>query len=273
MVKYGLLQKGDVSWFNFSWASRIYSSASFGVAILLACGLSSGRRHAATRLIGKGVALFLIGFMAVFHAGLSQDWREAAEIRNDLVRSLVSQVPAVKSGTNFVFLNAVCSHKRAEVIRRESGLRILVQMLYADQTLGAWRLYSHAYDPVTRVYQQAIATRRGFLSRSQRQGEWAPDETLLLFKRSGRKMVLLDKITATDGLVGTGIDWKGVDRLTSNFERIEAWRTISPQEELARTAWTSGLISTLKLTFFKSPRTLLRGPKYIVVRNVHHRSL
>ncbi len=71
-----------------------------------------------------------------FTCGLSQDWREAAEIRNNLVRSLVNQVPAVKSGTNFVFLDIVCSHKRAEVIRRDRWFTRTDSMLYADQTLG-----------------------------------------------------------------------------------------------------------------------------------------
>ena len=153
MAKCGLMPEGDLSWFNFSWASRIYSSASFGVAILLAAGLSGWRKPSA-RLLGKAAALVIIGFMAVFHAGLSLDWREAAEIRNDLVRSLVSQVPEVRSGTNFVFLDINCSHKRAEVIRRENGLRELIGMLYADQTLCAWRVYR------THITGPAMSTNR-----------------------------------------------------------------------------------------------------------------
>ena len=43
MVKFGLLPQGDLSWFNFTWPSRIYSSASFGMAILLAAALSGWR--------------------------------------------------------------------------------------------------------------------------------------------------------------------------------------------------------------------------------------
>ena len=154
MAKCGLMPEGDLSWFNFSWASRIYSSASVGVAILLAAGLSGWRKPSA-RLLGMAAALVIIGFMAVFHAGLSLDWREAAEIRNDLVRSLVSQVPEVRSGTNFVFLDLNCSHKRAEVIRRENGLRELIGMLYADQTLCAWRRLSR-----THITGPAMSTNR-----------------------------------------------------------------------------------------------------------------
>jgi hypothetical protein len=272
-VKCGLQPEGDLSWFNFTWASRIYSSASFGVAILLAAGLS-GWRKSPVRLLGKTASLVIIGFMAVFHAGLSLDWKEAAEIRNNLMNSLVSQVPAVKSGTNFVFLDVACSHKRAEVIRKENGLRELVQMLYADQTLGAWRLYPYSHDHATHECHQAVATSSGFLSGpGQRQSEPAPTESLLLLRRSGRELILVDTISNQDGLVPTGIAWRGVDRLTSNFERIEAWRTISTQPRLARTAWTSSLMSTLQLTRVKSTLVSLRGLKYLALSNAlrrHH---
>ena len=198
MVKFGYLPDGDLSWFNFTWASRIFSSASFGLAILMAA-VSTCWRKSSARIVGKTAAVVVIGFMAVFHAGLSQDWKEAAEIRNDLMRSLVGQVPAVKPGTNFVFLDIACSHKRAEVIRKENGLRELVEMLYEDKTLGAWRLYPDAYDRHTHVNQQAVATPAGFLTSGQRQGEPAPHESLLLFRKSGRELILMDKIEAGDG--------------------------------------------------------------------------
>lgn len=273
MVKCGLQSEGDLSWFNFTWASRIYSSACFGVAIMLAAGLSGVRRPFAEKL-AKAAALVVIGFMAVFHAGLSPDWREAAEIRNNLMGSLVSQAPAVKSGTNFVFLDIACSHKRAEVIRRENGLRDLIAMLYGDQTLGAWRLYPCAYDRSTQVFQQAVATPEGFLTRGQRQSETAPHESVLLFKRSGRELILLDTITACDGSVPTGISWRGIAQLTSSFARIEAWsNAISPRASLARAAWTSGLISTLRLTRLKTTLASLHRLKYVVVRNALRRHM
>lgn len=269
MVKCGLLpQGGDLSWFNFSWASRIYSSASFGVAILLAAGLSGWRKPSATR-IGKMGAVAVIGFMAVFHAGLSLDWREAAEIRNNLWQSLVERVPDVKSGTNFVFLDIECSHKRAEVIRKENGLYELIGMLYADRTVGAWRAYSDAYGRSDHLYQRSTVTPEGFLSRGQRQNKPAPHESLLLIKRSGRKLVLLDKITARDRPVPTGIEWNGVEQLTSKLERIEAGPAVSPPEaKVACSAWTSGLISTLQLTRLKSSHASLRKAKHGLIRAV-----
>ncbi|MBI5250984.1 MAG: hypothetical protein HY912_15960 [Desulfomonile tiedjei] len=271
MAKCGLMPEGDLSWFNFNWSSRIYSSASFGLAILLASGLS-GWRSQSLRLVGKAAAVVVIGFMAVFHAGLSVDWREAAEIRNDLVRSLVSQVPEVKAGTNFVFLDIRCSHKRAEVIRQENGLRELVGMLYADHTLGAWHVNPHAYRRSDDLSRQAVAMPSGFLSRGQRQNEPAPHESLLLFKKSGRELVLLDRISAKDGSVPAGIAWRGVEHLTSNFARIEGWsRAIKPKARLSRIALRSGLISTLQLRWLKSTVASFRGRKYVVVREALRR--
>jgi len=262
---FGFVPRGDLSWFNFTWASRIYSSASFGIAILLALGLIGWRRTSG-KTVGITVAVIVVGFLTVFHTGLSRDWREASEIRNNLIRSLVTQVPAVKSGTNFLFFDINCSHKRAEVIRKCSWLPALVRMLYADRTLDAWYVYPYADNLHDSMAQQGIATPAGFLSRGQRQGEVAAPETLLLFKRSGRELVLLDRITARDGSGPTGIEWQGVKRLASNFERIEDCRTTaSPYPRLARNAWTSGLISTLQLARLKSTLAYLRGLKCQVV--------
>lgn len=271
MAKCGFLPDGDLSWFNFSWASRIYSSASYGVAILLAAGLTRSRKSWA-RLFGKLTALVVIGFMAVFHAGLSQDWREAAEIRNDLMRSLITHVPAVKSGTNFIFLDIDCSHKRAEVVRRWNCLRELVQMLYGDRTLSVLYLYAHAHTSLDPVAQQAAATPAGFLSRGQGQNEPAPLGSLLLFKRSGRELLLLDKITAGDGSVPTGIAWQGVDHLASNFQRIELCRIPNSSEtSRARNKWTSGLFSTLQLTRLKSIQAYLRDLEHAVTQGARPR--
>ena len=269
----GLMPQADLSWFNFAWASRIYSSASFGVAILLAVGLSAWRAPSA-RTVGKIGALVVVGFLAVFHTGLSQDWREAAEIRNNLVRSLVAQVPAVKSGTNFLFLDVDCSHKRAEVIRKCGWLAELVRMLYADRTLRAWYVYPYSSNSTNSMAQQALATPAGFLSRGQRQGEVAAPETLLLFRRSGRELVLLDRIKARDGSGPTGIEWIGAQRLASNFERIQDCGTVTaPYPRRACNAWTSGLISTLHLARFNFALAYLRSPKYQVAHNTRRRHM
>ncbi len=247
-VKWGLLPHGSASWFNFNWSSRIYSSGTFGLAILIAalCTDWKGRRMQTAAKIG---AAAVIGFMVVFHAGLMTDWKEAAQIRNSLVRSLVSQVPGVQPGTNFVFLNLEYPHKRAAVFRNWGGLRELVKMLYHEPKLGAWYLYPYAWKWPNRLHHQAVVSPRGFVSRGMKMTDPAPHGSLLILNRDGERMVLLDKIQCDDGMVPTGICWAGTDALPSNPDRIIPWAEagIDTRRSL-RNASNTGLIASLNLS-------------------------
>ena len=249
LAKWGIVNSAvHPSSFNFNEASRLYSSASCGLAILFAALLSSwtGKRASLAAKIGAAVAL---GFMAMFHAGLRIDWQEAAAIRNSLVTSLVSQVPEVKPNTNFVFLNLELYHKRASVIRGWGGLRALIRMLYHDRTLGAWYLYPSTSTWPNSSFQQAIVLPTGFVSRGIELNNPAPPDSLLLFNRSGSNLHLMDKITASTDLVGDGISWRDANSLHSNPDRIIGWADISMNPRLPdRNAWTTGLISTLCLS-------------------------
>jgi len=244
---YGFLPQGDTSWFNFNWASRIYSSASCGLAILIAAAAAIPRRS--LRHISLGMVVATVGFMATFHFGLSKDWQEAATIRNDLVRSLLRQVPDVRSHTNFIFLDLETYHKRAAVIRRWAGLRELIRMLYDDRTLGAWYLYPYAERPPNKRFQRAIVSAGGFVSRGLGLNTPVPHDTLLLLKRSERELVLLDKITPGDGSVHTGISWRGSTMLHCNKNRIiSVWGLfIRKKYHCQHKRWISSLISTLRL--------------------------
>ncbi len=272
--KYGLSSSGDLAWFNFTWSSRIYSSASFGIAILLAALFNTGRKRSAG-MIAKALAVLIVGMSAVFHVGLSQDWQEASEIRNDLIRDLVTQVPSVKSNTNFIFFDLNCSHKRAEVIRKENGLNDLIRMLYGDRSLAAWRAYSHMDVIPGRPSRQAMATPSGFITRDgQRQPEPAAPDNMLLFKREGRKLILLDKISQDESLVSSGIQWHGVNQLSSNPGLIETWSdATSPKTPTARNAWGSGLIATFQLTRLKFTLSALKKLKYMSARDMFPRRL
>ena len=137
LAKWGIIKDSSKAWFNFNEAGRLYSSASFGVALLLAI-LVAGWRSKTVQQVAGVAAVIAIGFMALFHAGLSADWKGAAQRRNDLLKSLISQVPEVKPKTNFVFFDLESYYKRAAVIRGWAGLRELIRMLYGDRSLGAW---------------------------------------------------------------------------------------------------------------------------------------
>jgi len=248
LAVYGWIENGDTSWFNFNWASRIYSSASCGIAVLLAA-VAATPRSLVPRLVAQGVAVISIGFMVCFHVGLSRDWQEAADVRNDLVRSLIQQVPDVKSHTNFVFLDLETYHKRAAVIRRWAGLRELVRMLYDDKTLGAWYLYPHARIPPNKVFQQAIVLTAGFVSRGVPLTAPAPHDTLLLLKRTGRHLTLVEKISQNDGQAPTGVAWKGAKMLHCNKKRISSVCGLFIREKYnCQHRYITGLISTLNLS-------------------------
>lgn len=273
LVKWGLVPTGEASWFNFNWSSRIYSAGSFGLAILLAAVLA-GWQGTRLRLIGRVAAVACVCLMAVFHAGLSVDWREAAGIRNELIQSMVSQVPDVKSDTNFVFLNLDSRHKRAAVFRGWMGLRSLVRMLYDDPKLGAWYMYPYAWKWPNEIHQQAFVLPRGFVSRGMKMDSPVPHDSLLIFNRRGDKLELLDKISPKDGLAPTGIAWRGSDSLASNPSRIVAWSdvTIDPRRRV-HNSWTNGLIATLHLSRIRLARGVINKWTYALQRGRMYRSV
>jgi hypothetical protein len=245
VVKWGALPYGNTSWFNFNWSSRIYSAGSFGLALVIAA-LLTGWRSMSLKLATKIIAVTALGFMAVFHSGLSSDWKEAAHTRNEVLSSLISQVPDVRSGTNFVFLNLESSYGRAPIFRGWGGLKELIRMLYDDQRLGAWYVYPYSWQWPNKLFNQAIVTQDGFVSRGMKNP--VPHDSLLILARRGSRLVLLDNLSSHDGWAPTGIRWQGASSIHSSLDRIEAWSdTDLTANRLVKNAWNSGLIATLRL--------------------------
>ncbi len=192
--------------------------------------------------------MIAIGFMALFHAGLSADWKGAAQKRNDLLKSLISQVPEVKPKTNFVFFDLESYYKRAAVIRGWAGLRELIRMLYGDRSLGAWYVYRSDGDRPLQGLQHAFVLPKGFVSRGMSFDYPAPHDSLLLLRRRGTNLLWMDELTS-DASVGTSaISWRGGDALRSNPERVIPWAdTEPPLSTITENRWEAGLTSTLNL--------------------------
>lgn len=245
--KYGLLPDGNTAWFNFNWSSRIYSSASFGLAILFGLLIGFWKSQKAQK-IAKIVTVVVMGFMITFHAGLITDWREAASKRNSICESLVSQAPDVSPKTNFLLVNLEYFHNRAAVFRGWGGLRELIRMLYDSQDLGAFYVHPYAWNWPNRVCQQGIARRDGFCTRGVKLDNPLPLDSLVILYRSGDKLQLVEKLSCFDSLAPTGISWKDINALHSNPDRIVGWsETVLTPERLVKNAWSSGLINTLNL--------------------------
>jgi hypothetical protein len=249
MVKWGAYPVGNTAWFNFNWSSRIYCAGSFGIAVVIA-SLITMWKTAGTRTIAGVVAVICLGFMVLFHAGLSKDWREAGAIRNGLIADLVNKVPDVKPGTNFVVLDLDHSHGRASVFRGWNGLRDLIRMVYSRTDIGAWYLYPYSWKWPDYLFHEAVVSKDGFVSRGIKLNSPVPQESLLLMKRRLNHLELLDAVNAGDGSVPTGILWKGASSLNSNQDRILRPSVFLRTDDQAamRRARDTGLYSTLGLS-------------------------
>ena len=246
-AKYGFIPGGYTAWYNYNWSSRIYSSASFGMAILLAFFMTHYKDYK-KRVPATIAGVVFLGFAVAFHVGLVTDWKEAAQIRNSLCKSLISQVPDVEPKTNFLFVDLESYHKRAAIFRGWNGLRELMKMLYDSRDLGAYYVYKRSLIAPNELHQQAVYYPKGFVSRGVKMDKPLSPDSLVVLDRTGSDLVLLDTLSRDDGLVSNGIKWVGVSSFTSNIDRILPWSdTLTLPQGPVQNAWSSGLIATLNL--------------------------
>lgn len=262
---YGLLPDGNTSWFNFNWSSRIYSSASFGLAILFGLCVGFWTSPKAQKL-AKVSFVGVLGFLIVFHAGLITDWREAANKRNSICESLISEVPDVLPNTNFLLLNLEYYHKRAAVFRGWGGLKELVRMLYDSRDLGAFYVHPYAWSWPNKVCQQGIARADGFCTRGVKLNKPLPLESLVILNRFGDRLKIVEKLTCFDSMAPTGICWKDISQIHSNPDRIVGWSdTVLTPQRVVKNAWSSGLITTLNLSRISLGYRILNKWTYTVL--------
>jgi len=229
LAMWAVIPDGQTSWFNFHWASRIYSAASFGIAILLAAAATSWKNRTAG-IIAKSAVVGYIGLMAAFHAGLGVDWREANQMRNELVAGLVKEVPDLKPGSNLVFVDFQLSHKRVVVFRGWLGLKELVRILYDDPSLGAYYVFPYAWQSPNYKFQQAMVSSKGFVTRGVELARPIPLDSIVVLARQGTKLALLDKLTSNDGLAPTGVVWDGIRSVATNRSRVleDPYASVNP---------------------------------------------
>ncbi|MBI5571239.1 MAG: hypothetical protein HY914_14950 [Desulfomonile tiedjei] len=216
------LLAGYSSTIGFTSQSRIYSSATFGVAILLGLVFSTGQSPK-IRLIGRTVAVCLLMVMAVFLADLRLNWQAAAEKRRKLSASLREQVPNAKPGTTFLLLDLQSYLYRngtpvAVIFQGVDGLVEFVRMLYGNRDLYAYFLYLDAKDSDNSEGRRALVSSRGMVARGSLVRPPIPLDTLLILKRDHDRLVLLDGLAARDGVAA--IQWDAVPSIQSNRQLI-----------------------------------------------------
>jgi hypothetical protein len=207
---------------GFTSQSRIYSAASFGVAIILAA-LFTAPRSTRFRILMMTAAIGFICLMAVFLAGLRTEWRQAEIKRSNLCQSLLEQVPAVAPKTTFLFLGLqsyVFTHGvgRAVVFQGVDGLGEWIKMLYGRKDVYAYFIYPKAEVVDDDKGRRASVTPQGFNARGSVVRGPIPLDTILIVERYGNRLRVLDRLYQADDMAA--IDWKGVSEIKSNMGLI-----------------------------------------------------
>jgi hypothetical protein len=203
---------------GFHGESRVYSAASFGLAILLGCASTIwGRRRAL--LVSKLVAVIALGFMAMFHVDLRRSWQEAEKINCKLWTSLTRQVPDVAPGTSFLFLDLQSYvSNRAIIFGGVNGLREFIRIFYHRRDIDAHYLYLWENGVASPKSRTATVSAKGIVARGVLPTEPIALNKLLIAERVGDRLVLLDKISAADKVAA--IRWEGVTEIRSNRSLI-----------------------------------------------------
>ncbi len=212
------LMAGYGAGLGFHGQSRVYSSCSFGLAVLL--GFFATRWRSRIVLVtAKFVAIILIISMAEFQADLRHDWQSSARINCRMWTDLSRQVPDVAPGTVFLFLDLQSYiGDRAIVFGGVQGLREFIRIFYHRRDISAYYLYPYRKDFVDSEFRLATVTSRGVVARGLLPSNPVALDKLLIVARQGEDLVLLDKLSSADKKAA--IRWEGVSSIRSNRERI-----------------------------------------------------
>lgn len=216
------LLAGYHSHIGFTSQSRIYSAASFGLAIVLAA-LFTAPRSRKFRIPIMTAATGFICLMAVFLAGLRTEWRQADVERSQICRSLIEKVPEVVPNTTFLFFGLqsyVYSHgiARAVIFQGVDGLGEWIKMLYGRKDVYAYFIYPKSEVVNDDKGRLAYVSPLGFNARGSVIRGPIPLDKILIVEKLGNRMRLLDKLSEKDGVAA--IDWQDVSEITSNTRLI-----------------------------------------------------
>ena len=205
--------------FGFTGQSRVYSSGSYGVAMILAALFSINWSSRILRRVVNLVAALLLTLMAAFQCDLRRDWQIAAEIRRDLCESLLTVAGKVSDHTTLLFLDLQSYlGNRAVIFQGVDGLDQYVKMLYNNKTLHAFFLYSRDADGPSSSERTAIITPEGVSARGSAPYGPAPLDSILIFRCHGRELSLVESLSSDDAFVNAR--WVGVAAIASQTSRI-----------------------------------------------------
>jgi hypothetical protein len=204
---------------GFTSQSRIFSSGSFGVAILLAVPASIRFRRPQLRWCLTAATIAAAVLMAVFLADLRTGWKEAASKRDKLISSLMRVVPDVQPGTTFLFLDLQWYVARdAAVFQGVDGLGEFIKILYRKKDLYAYFLYPLGGYEDHSEERVASASPEGLMARGSAPRGFIPPDSVLILQRRGTEFTLLKGLSEEESTAA--VQWNGVSEIRSNPELI-----------------------------------------------------
>ncbi|MGC8658895.1 MAG: hypothetical protein ACP5U1_07450 [Desulfomonilaceae bacterium] len=207
---------------GFTSQSRVYSAASFGLAIVLA-GLFTAPYSSRLRIPVRILAVASVLLMAVFLADLRKEWQQAEVERSEVCRSLLNEAPQVEPKTTFLFMGLqsyIYRHgvAHAVIYQGVDGLGEWIKMLYGRKDVYAYFIYPRAEMVNDDKGRLAYASPSGFEARGSIIRGKIPLDTILIFEKHRNKMKLLDSLSEKDNVAA--IKWDGISEIQSNMNRI-----------------------------------------------------
>ncbi|NJL93685.1 MAG: hypothetical protein HC915_08110 [Anaerolineae bacterium] len=207
---------------NYVPSARTYASATAGFALVLG-GWFSLWRPAVLQGLALGLAALWLGSMALHHAELRHDRREAARQRELLFNQVLDLVPDVAPQTGILLLNFQLDYGSANVIAGETGLITYFQMLYDEPSISAHFLYFADHPLLDQEGRLAVVSEAGTVARRRNPADPISHDELLILYQDNLEVQLIDTLTPETQFDGrrVGIRWEaGQTQIRSNAGQI-----------------------------------------------------
>ena len=203
---------------GFTSQSRIFSSAGFGAASIICLPLAI---HVGSKSLRAFIKCSLVAFIfisALSQISLRSDWIQTKIYRDNITKSLLSNVPAVHDGANFLFLDLQWYlSSNAVVFQGVDGLNEWIKIVYGNRKVNAYFLYPFDKDQQDHE-KQATITRDGISPRGSAIQGRLPLDSLILMERQADSLVTLGEMTREEQKIAA--QWDGVEQIKTNKDLI-----------------------------------------------------
>ncbi len=203
---------------GFTSQSRIFSSAGFGAALIICLPLALLRGSKAMESAIKCSLAAFIFVNAFSQISLRSDWIQAKIHRDNITKSLLSNVPCVQDGANFLFLDLqYYLSNNAVVFQGVDGLNEWIKIVYGNRKVNAYFLYP--FQEADRdMEKKASITRDGISARGSVMQGMLPLDRLILLERKADSLNTLRQISREEQKISA--QWDGVEKIETNQDLI-----------------------------------------------------